>query len=155
MAPGLFRGFLLGYLRSIRSTAAKERAGPRRWGCAWLAWRGRARSRGAHGRVKEAKINCNLIRERVSPGPITIRCASAGREEWRPWLERARSAPSTPPACEALRQMPADRETLVSLKRAAEKPRRSTTSTDRDRRASPSSGARCRRASKTISSKSG
>jgi hypothetical protein len=45
------------------------------------------RRRGAHGRVKEAKINCNLIRESQS-GPIAIRCASAGREEWRPCLER-------------------------------------------------------------------
>lgn len=35
-----------------------------------------------HGRVKEAKINCNLIRG-SKPGPIAIRCASAGREEWR------------------------------------------------------------------------
>jgi len=44
-----------------------------------------ARPRGAHGRVKEAKINCNLIRG-SKPGPITIRCASSastGREEWR------------------------------------------------------------------------
>ena len=38
--------------------------------------RGAARPRGAHGRVKEAKINCNLIRG-SKPGPITIRCASS------------------------------------------------------------------------------
>lgn len=60
-----------------------------------------------------------------------------------PGARRAR----TPPTYEALRQMPADRETLVSLKRAAEKTRRSTTSPDRNRRrrCAPSSGARCRR----------
>lgn len=40
----------------------------------------------------------------------------------------------TPPTSEAMRQMLTDRKSLVSLKRAVGETRRSTTSTDRDRR---------------------
>lgn len=157
-APGLFRGLLsfgvfafdpvhgregTSWTAEMRMRVASPTRAREVEGSARSGQRGQDKLQ-SNPRESQPGANYNSLRVRRKRGVAPVDGASA------------ECAPSTPPACEALRQMPADRETLVSLKRAAEKPRRSTTSTDRDRRrASPSSGARCRPASKTISSKSG
>lgn len=90
--PRFFRGasfFGRDHPRDLRSRIRR---------CACGAARRDPRAREAEGstRVKEAKINCNLIRG-SKPGPIAIRCTSAGREEWRRALRHGRVAHLPPP----------------------------------------------------------
>lgn len=116
---------------SCRVRGEDTRAGPRD---------PRARSRGAKRWVKEAKINCDLIRELAGRANYeSLRVRRKRGVAPRPERERR-----TPPTSEALRQMLTDRKSLVSLKRAVGETRRSTTSTDRDRRQGRASSPRAR-----------
>lgn len=155
MCPGLFRDSLLGARSDPRSRRnelhrgdedARGRPSPTMAreveGSAWTGQRG------------QDKLQSNP--RESARGQLQFVARPQEERSGARALERARSA-CTPSTYEALRQMPTDREILVSLKRA-EKTRRSTTSTDRDRRRRrvlSSSGARCRHASKMISNKSG
>lgn len=147
MTPDLYRGFLLGYLHSIHGHEGTSYTAEMRMRVASLTRAREVEGSAWSGQRGQDKLQSNP-RE-----PARGQLQFVARPQEEKSGARGWSAHSKPPAYEALRQMSADRETLVSLKRAAEKTRRSTTSTDRDRCASPSSGARCRHASKTISNK--